>query len=89
MNAGPLIANESLPLQTVSAMVRVDARLERELAKISLPLLIVHGTADRATRPSGSQIFHDVAKSHGSVQGHLRGLVRVLPPFHDRSAVRS
>lgn len=63
LNADPLIANESQPLQTVAAMVHADARLERELADIDLPLLILHGTADKATRPEGSQIFHDRASS--------------------------
>src|SRR5205085_4911693 len=63
MNADPLIADESQPLQTVAAMVHADARLERELTNIALPLLILHGTADKATRPSGSQTFHDQAKS--------------------------
>jgi alpha-beta hydrolase superfamily lysophospholipase len=28
-----------------------------------LPLLIIHGTADRATRPEGSQVFFDQAAS--------------------------
>jgi acylglycerol lipase len=63
MNADPMIANESQPLQTIAAMVRADARLERELAEIGAPVLILHGTADKATRPSGSQTFHDRAKS--------------------------
>jgi acylglycerol lipase len=63
MNTDPLIASESQPLQTVAAMVRADARLETELSEIAPPLLILHGTADKATRPSGSQTFHDRAKS--------------------------
>ncbi len=63
MNSDPLIANESQPLQTVAAMVHADARLERELAAITLPVLILHGTADKATRPSGSQTFQQRASS--------------------------
>jgi acylglycerol lipase len=63
LNADPLIANESQPLQTVAAMVNADARLERELADIMLPVLIVHGSADKATRPSGSETFHERASS--------------------------
>jgi alpha-beta hydrolase superfamily lysophospholipase len=63
MNADPLIANESQPLQTVAAIVHADARLDRELSDITLPLLIVHGTADKATRPSGSHTFHAQASS--------------------------
>jgi alpha-beta hydrolase superfamily lysophospholipase len=61
MNADPLIAHETQPTKTVAAMVRADERLEREFPHIRLPLLILHGTADRATKPSGSQQFFEQA----------------------------
>ena len=63
MNADPLIAGESQPTQTVAAMVRADERLKRDFPLMKLPVLILHGTADKATRPSGSQEFHDKAGS--------------------------
>ena len=47
----------------VAAMVRADERLEEALPSITLPLLILHGTADRATRPAGSQLLLDRAGS--------------------------
>ena len=59
MNADPLIADEVQPTKTVAEMVRADERLEHEFALITLPLLILHGTNDRATKPHGSQVFHD------------------------------
>ena len=61
MNADPLIANEVQPTQTVAAMVRGDERLKQEFPQIRLPLLIIHGTHDKATRPAGSQFFYDTA----------------------------
>ena len=42
---------------------RAFKRLEREFARITLPVLILHGTADKATRPEGSQQFFDAAGS--------------------------
>lgn len=63
MNADPLIAGESQPTQTVAALVHADERLRKEFGAITLPLLILHGTADKATRPEGSQFFHDRAGS--------------------------
>jgi alpha-beta hydrolase superfamily lysophospholipase len=63
MNADPLIAGESQPAETVAEMVRADERLKKEFPRITLPLLILHGTQDKATRPSGSQFFHDTAGS--------------------------
>jgi alpha-beta hydrolase superfamily lysophospholipase len=44
-------------------MVRADERLKKEFPLITLPLLILHGTLDKATRPAGSQLFFDTAGS--------------------------
>jgi acylglycerol lipase len=63
MNEDPLIAHETQPSQTVAAMVRADERLKRDFPLITLPVLILHGTLDKNTRPSGSQHFYDVAGS--------------------------
>jgi acylglycerol lipase len=69
MNHDPLIEGESQPSLTVAEMVRADERLKLEFPRFTLPLLILHGTADKATRPSGSQLFHDTA---GSVDKTLK-----------------
>jgi acylglycerol lipase len=63
MNDDPLIKNETQPTSTMAAMVRADERLKKELSLITLPVLIIHGTEDKVTKPSGSQFFYDVAKS--------------------------
>jgi acylglycerol lipase len=63
MNHDPLIAHEVQPTQTVAAMVMADDRLKKEFSKITLPVLILHGTKDRATKPEGSQRFYDEAGS--------------------------
>jgi len=63
MNNDPLIAHEVQPTQTVAAMVRADERLKKEFTKITLPVLILHGTKDKATKPSGSQHFYETASS--------------------------
>jgi acylglycerol lipase len=63
MNNDPLIAHETQPTQTVAAMVRADERLKKEFSQITLPVLILHGTLDKNTKPSGSQHFYDMAGS--------------------------
>jgi acylglycerol lipase len=68
-NADPLIADEAQPAATVAALARADERLKREFPRITLPVLILHGTADKVTRPSGSQAFYDQA---GSVDKTLK-----------------
>lgn len=63
MNNDPLIAHETQPTQTMAAMVRADERLKKEFPLIKLPVLILHGTLDKNTKPSGSQHFYDTAGS--------------------------
>jgi acylglycerol lipase len=63
LNADPLIANEVQPAITVAALVRADERLKKEFPLITLPVFIMHGTADKATVPAGSQFFYDTAGS--------------------------
>jgi len=79
MNDDPLIANEVQPTKTVAEMVRADERLEREFPLIKLPVLILHGTDDKATKPSGSQLFYDTAGSTDKTlklyDGHFHDLL--------------
>jgi acylglycerol lipase len=63
MNNDPLVAHETQPTQTMAAMVRADERLKKEFPLITLPLLILHGTLDKNTKPSGSQHFYERAGS--------------------------
>src|SRR5207245_1489049 len=63
MNDEPLIAHETQPTQTLAEMVRADERLKQEFPVMTLPVLILHGTADTATKPSASQRFDDNAGS--------------------------
>jgi alpha-beta hydrolase superfamily lysophospholipase len=53
----------------MAAMVRADERLKKEFPEMTLPVLILHGTADQNTKPSGSQHFYDMA---GSVDKTLK-----------------
>jgi acylglycerol lipase len=80
MDADPLIANEVQPTNTVAEMVRADERLKQAFPLIRLPLLILHGTADRAAKASGSRLFHELAGSEDKTirlyEGHFHDLLR-------------
>ena len=54
MNEDPLIAHETQPTQTMAAIVRADERLKNGFRGITLPVLIIHGTGDKAAKLSGS-----------------------------------
>jgi alpha-beta hydrolase superfamily lysophospholipase len=59
--------------------VRADERLHDEFPLMKLPLLIMHGTDDKATVCKGSQFFHDTAGSTDKTlklyQGHYHDLL--------------
>ena len=63
LEADPLIRGESQPAATVAALVRADERLHDSFDRITLPVLILHGTDDRATVCKGSEFFHARAGS--------------------------
>lgn len=79
MNADPLIAGESQPSETMAELARADEVLEKKLGQITLPVLILHGTADKVTSPSGSQEFYEKAGSTDKTlklyEGHVHDLL--------------
>ena len=59
MNEDPLIAHETQPTRTMAALVRAGERLKDGFPLMTLPVLILHGTLDKNTRPTGSQHFYE------------------------------
>ncbi|HEX3916613.1 MAG TPA: alpha/beta hydrolase [Caulobacteraceae bacterium] len=47
----------------MAALVHADERLKAEIPSITLPLLVLHGAADKAALPVGSQHLFDHAGS--------------------------
>jgi acylglycerol lipase len=82
MKNDPLISRKGYTAEAAAALVRADERLKKEFGKIVLPLLILHGTLDRAAKPSGSQHFHDAAgsvdKTLKMYEGHFHDLLNDL-----------
>jgi alpha-beta hydrolase superfamily lysophospholipase len=79
MNDDPLIAHEVQPTRTIAEMVRADERLKRDFPLIRLPVLIIHGTHDKATKSSGSRRFYEKAGSTDKTlkiyEGHYHDLL--------------
>ena len=69
MNNDPLIANEKQPAETASEVLKAAARLKENMPNFNVPVFIIHGTDDKATRPEGSQYFYDYV---GSVDKTLK-----------------
>ncbi len=82
LDEDPLIHDETQPSITVAALQRADERLTKEIPTITLPVLIMHGTEDKATLPKGSQFFYDHAGSADKTlklyEGHYHDLLADL-----------
>jgi len=64
MHSDPYVSQAGYPSATAAALVRADEQLKRDFGKLELPVLILHGTADRAAKPHGSQAFFALTGSH-------------------------
>lgn len=66
----------------MAALVRASERLKNEFPSITLPVLILHGTFDKNTKPSGSQHFYDsvgsIDKTLKLYEGNLHDLLNDL-----------
>lgn len=86
LNGDPLTAHEVQPAITVAALVRADERLREEFPTITLPVLIMHGTEDKATVCHGSEFFHQTAGSKDKTlklyEGHYHDLLNDVGKEH-------
>ena len=82
MNNDPLIANESQPSKSMEQLVKADERLEKEFANITIPVFIIHGTSDKATKPGGGEFVYDKTGSPDKClrfyEGHYHDLLNDL-----------
>lgn len=79
LDADPLTNGEVQPAGTVAALLKATDRMRAEFSTITIPLLIMHGTLDKATVPAGSQFFYDHAGSKDKTlklyEGHFHDLL--------------
>jgi len=79
MNNDPLLAKERQPAKTMQQLLLAAEDLKKEIPEIKLPLLILHGTADRAAKPGGSEYFmkhaSSVDKQLNLYEGHYHDLL--------------
>src|SRR5499427_4359435 len=87
MNADPLIEKESQPAETSAEVLRAADALTEHFPQFTVPVLILHGTADKATRPAGSERFYRMAGSQDKTLKLYEGGFHDLLNDIDREAV--
>src|SRR5439155_15622799 len=79
MNSDALIAKDSQPAETAAEMLKAADRLKENMPNFTVPVLIIHGTADKARRTAGSQHFYNNAASTDKTlklyEGHYHDLL--------------
>eukprot|EP00250_Pteridium_aquilinum_P011835 c20339_g1_i1 orf=642-1865(-) len=75
----PLVYTGPLRIRTGAEILRITAYLQRNIKKITVPFLVMHGTADRVTDPFASQdLYHCAASKHKRLKlydGYLHDLL--------------
>jgi acylglycerol lipase len=77
MDQDPLIYQKPAPARTAAELLRAMDRVREGRPRLSVPFLVLHGTADRLTNPAGSQALRDGAASTDKTLQLYPGL------FHD------
>jgi acylglycerol lipase len=82
----PLVYRGKTTARLGSEMLKTIRRVATEASRITLPLLILQGSADRLVDPSGAQMFHDRVASPDKRIILYEGLYHEVfnEPEHDR-----
>ncbi|KAG1358783.1 monoglyceride lipase [Cocos nucifera] len=59
----PLVFTGSVRVRTGHEILRISSYLQQNLSKVTVPFLVLHGTADTVTDPEGSQRLYNEAPS--------------------------
>jgi len=70
----PLIFHDRFPVRTGAEILDAARRVQDEIRKVRLPLLILHGTGDRVAGVEGSRKLHLRAGSHDKTLHVYEGL---------------
>jgi alpha-beta hydrolase superfamily lysophospholipase len=71
----PLVFHGKTPARLAAEMLRAMLRVTAEAGKISLPLFLLHGSADKLVDPPASQMLYDKAGSKDKTLKIYEGLV--------------
>jgi alpha-beta hydrolase superfamily lysophospholipase len=74
-------------LETLEALVRADERPEQNFARLTLPLLVLHGAADKAANASGGRHVLETAGSSDKTLKLRDGVVHDPLNDHDKTSV--
>lgn len=72
----PAVDTRRFPASTAAALINGVARIQADMEKLAVPVLILHGDADRITPPEGSR---ELFRRAGIADKELKDLSLQLP----------
>lgn len=79
MDNDPFIKDESQPAETGAVLLNAAETLRERMPDFKVPVFIIHGTEDKATRHQGSEYFYEHAGSNDKTlklyEGHYHDLL--------------
>ncbi len=82
MNSDPLIYNEPHPARTAAELIRAIERVQKTMTSLTVPVVLLHGTADKITNPEGTRQLEERASSKDKTlklyEGHYHDLLHDL-----------
>jgi len=87
--ADPLVHQPGAPLRTAVELINAVGRIQAAMAEVRLPVLIMHGGADRITPPEGSRTLHERAQSERKTLRIFDGLYHDLLHEPEKEDVRA
>jgi len=85
--ADPLCYHGLMPIGTITAMVETGRKVREQVNTLRLPLLILHGQADKLTPPPGSQFIMDKAGSPDKTLKFYPGMYHEIVNEVDKATV--
>lgn len=87
MQRDPLVHHERVPARTAVGLLDAIARIQRDMEQITVPLLVMHGTADEITVPAGSDDLARRARSADRTRWRFTGAWHDLLHEPNRDAI--
>ncbi len=84
-DADPLVYRGKMRARLGAEIVRMAKALQADLHKLALPVLLMHGTADKLTAPAGSQMIYDTVSSEDKTLKWWEGMYHEV---HNEPAVQ-
>ncbi len=85
----PLIDHKKIPVRTGAELLKTINKIQAKMEELTIPVLIMHGTADKWTNPEGSKELYSRSKSKDKTLKMYEGFFHEILSDPERARVHS